>query len=113
MRAKTDKKYSDLPKKSVDFVPLLWWLFVLPKQNVYNHIFASDTDIDAVTYPKMSVMSYYVNTYFYEKHSGLATLVNPAAPVITTPFAPPLQWTIRRLPSASLPPTIPTCTSAG
>ena len=66
-------------------------MFVLPKQNVYNHIFASDTDIDAVTYPKMSVMSYYVNTYFYEKHSGLATLVKPAAPVITTPFAPPLQ----------------------
>ena len=24
MRAKADKKYSDLPKKSVDFVPVLW-----------------------------------------------------------------------------------------
>ncbi len=55
MRAKADKKYSDLPKKSVDFVPLLWWLFVLPKQNVYNHIFASDTDIDAATYPKCAL----------------------------------------------------------
>ena len=28
---------------------------------------------------------------------GLATAVNPAEPVITTPFAPPLQWTISSL----------------
>ena len=44
---------------------------------------------------------------------GLATAVNPAEPVITTPFAPPLQWTISRLPSASVPPAMPTWESSG
>lgn len=44
---------------------------------------------------------------------GLATAVNPAEPVITAPFAPPLQWTISRLPSASVPPAMPTWESSG
>lgn len=46
--------------------------------------------------------------FSYQKQSGLVTVVKPAEPVITTPFAPPLQWTIRKLPSASFPPTMPT-----
>ena len=51
--------------------------------------------------------------YSFAKQSGLATAVKPAEPVMTTLFAPPLQWTIRRLPSVSRPPTMPTWASPG